>query len=474
MKMSAEIYNDADYIELTIKCLFRDKQVLQKAQDLGVKPEDFGTINIYNAYVEVALAIGEAPINPQLCLATLKPILKKHHILDADMPTVLAFWEFIYADVPINAGYVLDNFGDFVKTRRYQSIRADKLNSPEELIAEATKILGDIDLKDARGGIREFNPFEELVLIEHKESLLTGFPAVDMVARGLNYQEMGIILGHSGSGKTAVATYSAIQNAKQFRKVLYLSLEEPAENICSRVYSNIFRIAYTDLHKGSAIMQNDLREAFQNMSCRDKEALRNLKIHDLRDATPVTAKFIADYLDKLYENTGYHPDLVYIDQMDYMTSADKFDADWQKYAKVSFEVDDLSNHLIGGEHPFSVWLLHQAGGKMTRKFSNAEITGFKGILKPADMVLAIGRDSAQDSIVSIFSLKSRHAKNFQFDYLAELEFMNFEQQDRGAEDRIKEEDKDKRSRVTPSNFNNIPPRRTSLLPSATSGFHSSV
>lgn len=105
---------------------------------------------------------------------------------------------------------------------------------------------------------------------------------------------------------------------------------------------------------------------------------------------------------------------------------------------------------------------------MTRKFSNAEITGFKGILKPADMVLAIGRDSAQDKIVSIFSLKSRHAKNFQFDYLAELEFMNFEQQDNGAEDRAKEEEKDKR-RPLKSNYTNIPPK-ADMLPAAGTGF----
>jgi hypothetical protein len=473
--MNIDLYNNADYIELVIKCLFREKAVLQRAQELHVKPEDFGSISIYNAYVEVALTIGEAPINPQLCLASLKGILKKHYILEADMPSVIAFWDFIYSDsASNNPAYVLEHLADFIKTRRYQQLRADKLNTPEELVSEAEKLIGELAMKSSVGSIREFNPFEELVLIEHRESLLTGFPAVDMVARGLNYQEMGIILGHSGSGKTAMATYSAIQNAKQFRKVLYLSLEEPAENICSRVYSNIFRIPYTDLHKGNVMLQNELRDAFQTLGCRDREALQNLKIHDLRDASPVTAKFIANYLDKLYSETGYHPDLIYIDQMDYMTSSDKFDAEWQKYAKVSFEVDDLSNHLIGGTHPFSVWLLHQAGGKMTRKFSNAEITGFKGILKPADMVLAIGRDSAQDSIVSIFSLKSRHAKNFQFDYLAELEFMNFEQQDRGAEDRIKEEDKDKRARQPASNFNNIPQRRTSLLPSATSGFHSSI
>jgi hypothetical protein len=110
---------------------------------------------------------------------------------------------------------------------------------------------------------------------------------------------------------------------------------------------------------------------------------------------------------------------------------------------------------------------------MTRKFTNGEISGFKGIIKPADMCLAIGRDSSQDSVVSIFSLKSRHAKNFQFDFLAELEFMNFEQQDKGAEGRMAEEDKDKKkSKMTKSNFENIPSKAT-LLPSANSGFNSS-
>jgi hypothetical protein len=89
------------------------------------------------------------------------------------------------------------------------------------------------------------------------------------------------------------------------------------------------------------------------------------------------------------------------------------------------------------------------------------------------MVLAIGRDTPQDSIVSIFSIKSRHAKNFRFDYLAELEFMNFEYKEQGAEARTKEEDKDKKKKMSKSNFTNIAPK-ADLLPAAGTGFHSSV
>lgn len=465
----SETFNDADYIEATIQCFFRDKSTLQKALDLQVRPEDFGTINIYNAFVAAAISVGIAPISAKVCLAKVKAEFKNYNIIEADLPTVLAFWEFIYAAEIVEADYICRNLAQFVEFRRYQALKITK-----EVAEEAAKVTSDLGLRNNTGVIRQFDPFEEMVLVEHKESLMTGFPAVDTVARGLNYQEFGLILGHSGSGKTAMAAFSAVQNAKQFRKVLYLSLEEPAENICNRVYSNIFRIPYTDLHKGNVFAQQDLKAAWPNLLPRDREALRNLKIHDLRDATPLTARYIQNYLDKLYEDTGYHPDLVYIDQMDYLTSSEKYDSEWQKYGKVAFEVDDLCNHLIGGEHMFSVWLLHQASGKMTRKFSNAEVSGFKGILKPTDMALAIGRDSAQDSIVSIFSLKSRHAKNFQFDYLAELEFMNFEQQDRAAEDRAKEEEKDKKAvRQKGSNFTNIPPRAP-LLPAAGTGYHSSA
>jgi hypothetical protein len=387
------------------------------------------------------------------------------------MDTVMDFCEFVYNEEVLNSEYILKNFADFIKFRRYQTLKADKSATPELLVQEATKLVSDINLQDSAGVVRAFDPFENLVLVEHKESLMTGFPAVDAAARGLNYQEFGLILGHSGSGKTAMAVYSAIQNAKDNRKVLYLSLEEPAENICCRLYSNIFRIPYTDLHKGSVLMQHDLRESFQNMCERDKVALKNLKIHDLRDVTPITCGYIQNYLDKLYADTGYHPDLVYIDQLDYLTTSEKYDAEWQKYGKVSFEVDDLSNHLIGGKHMFSVWLLHQASGKMTKRFSNAEISGFKGVIKPTDMALAIGRDSSQDQTVSIFSLKSRHAKNFQFDYLAELEFMNFEQLDKAAQDRAEEEKKDKK-KLNKGNFENIP-RKAALLPPAGTGFMAS-
>lgn len=461
-------YNEAEYLELTIKCLYRDRNALQKALDLHLRPEDFGTINIYRAFVDTALRLKSAPINPQLCLLEMKNVFPKYNLKQEDKENIINFWEYVYAEEPLNSEYIISHMAEFLKFRRYQELKVENTNYPEELVSQAGKLVSEIELKDKAEHITVIKPFEELSIVEHQECFGTGFNSVDMVAKGLALQEYGLILGHSGSGKTAMAVFSAIQNAKRRKKVLYLSLEEPGKNIANRLYSNVFRLPYTDLHRGNVLTQDDLRGAFEKMGERDKAVLSNLQIHDLRSASPLTPRYIANYLDQLYEKTGYHPDIIYIDQLDYLEPNESTDqeARWQKYERASFQVDDLCNHLIGGEHKFAVWLLHQAGGKMSRRFTNAEVASCKGIIKPTDMVLAIGRDTPADAIVSIFSLKSRHGKNFQFDYFAELEFMNFEEHDGAALERTQVAEQEKPT--IKSSYRNIP-GRASLLPAPGTG-----
>lgn len=456
-------YNEAEYLELSIKCLFRDRNALQKALDLHMRPEDFGTINIYRAFVDTALRLKNAPINPQLCLLEMKNVFPKYNLRAEDKENIINFWEYVYTEEPLNSEYIISHMAEFLKFRRYQDLKVNETHSPEELVNQAGRLVSEIELKDKSEHISVIKPFEELSIVDHQECFGTGFNSVDMVAKGLALQEFGLILGHSGSGKTAMAVFSAIQNAKRRKKVLYLSLEEPAKNIANRLYSNVFRLPYTDLHRGNVLTQDDLRNAFNNMCERDKSVLKNLEIHDLRAASPLTPRYIANYLDQLYEKTGYHPDVIYIDQLDYLEPNDTADqeARWQKYERAAFHVKDLCDHLIGGEHKFAVWLLHQAGGKMARRFTNAEVASCKGIIKPTDMVLAIGRDTPADSVVSIFSIKSRHGKNFQFDYFAELEFMNFEEHDGAAAERTQVAEREKPS--VQSGYRNIPSRPT-LLP----------
>lgn len=256
-------------------------------------------------------------------------------------------------------------------------------------------------------------------------ALFTGFTHIDAATQGLGYQEFGLFIGHTGAGKTALAIYSAIQNARMGRKVLYLSLEEKTENLVKRIQSNIFRISYTLLHKGCESAREQLKTRLKNLTDREKFTLDNLKIHDLTGLQSPTADYLKNYLEGLYSKNGFHPDLVYIDQMEYLETNSKSQHEWERLKNIAFEIDKLSQHLIGNRYKFSIWLLHQASGKMSWKYSNDQISGFTGIIRPCDMAIAIGRKGTMDDIVKLFSLKVRHSRNFEFDYHADLQFMDF-------------------------------------------------
>ena len=262
---------------------------------------------------------------------------------------------------------------------------------------------------------------------------VTGFPAIDSVMAGLQPGSLGLLIGHTGGGKTAMAVYSAIQNALLGRNVWYLSLEESGDDILNRIYSNLFRVSYTDIKFGKNHAPTRLKKAFESRSEAAETVLRNLLVHDLSKNRP-TCDYLKRYFEDCFSRQSARPDVIYIDQMDYLNTVETFDSKWEKYEQVSKDVWRLATNL-SGKHKFSVWLLHQAKGKMRRTYTNDDISAFNGVMRPADVVLAIGRDSNLHQVASIFTLKSRHSPNLKFDYLTHFEFMDFEYYDHGAVER---------------------------------------
>ena len=444
--MAEELYNDPDFIELVIKNIIMCPDVYEKARALKVSEEDFGGIAVYRSFIKAAMDIGEAPVNSKLLTSKIKQAIKDGELPETQKELASEFIVWLYNEEPLNSKYVLDNLSSFVENRRYQRLTSEDSLTAKELAARAIEITQNVQMAEKSGNIIEYSPFENLVMPSTIEAFGTGFPTVDAVAYGISLQEFGMILGQSGSGKTSIATYMSLKNALNGRKVLYLSLEEPGKDICARLYANQFSIPYTDIHYNRNGAGMRLEEAFRNASQERIELLSRVKVHDLRDVTPVTARFIQNYIDGLYERTGWHPDLIMIDQLDYIDADGEYESAWQKCEKAAFELDNLCNHRIGGKHKFAMWLLHQVKGKLQKHFTADDIASFRGVIKPADMVLCIGKDGQRDNNVDIFSLKSRHAPNFRFPYTAELEYMNFSPMDNAAVMRLEQEAKDKAKR----------------------------
>jgi hypothetical protein len=434
--MNNNLYEDSDFIELVIKHIIRDVDVYQLAKQYKFTPEDVGGIEIYQGFVKIIFGFTDVPPSINLFLLKIKEAYITGILNKTQEKQILEFLYWIYNDQPLDSAYIQEHLPKMLKHRRMVALFQKKDSDFDTLATGLNELAFEFDAAKASSGEDNvFHPFLKPVFKTVKEAFSTGFIEIDAIAQGLSLGEYGVILGYSGTGKTAVATFSALQNALNGVKVLYVSLEEASENIANRFYANYFSINYSDLHHVKNGATAELQSKMSDLTPDDLDILKNLRIAPLKDKAPVTFSFLRNYLENLYKTENYVPDVIYIDQLDYISPATDTDEMWKKYEKLTFEADNFSHYKIGGEHRFALWVLHQASGKMRRTFSNSEISGYKGLWKTPDIVMGIGKDKPTDEIVTIFSLKTRHSKGFTLDYFADLAYMRFATVTKGGEAR---------------------------------------
>lgn len=437
---NTNIYDSADFLELVLKHVVRDNNVLNLAKQYKMVPDDVGGIEIYRGFLKIAMELENVPVSMDLFLIKIKEAYSQGVLRKEQETQILEFLYWMYNEQPLDSQYILQHFHGLLKHRRGSAILRDCGENIDKLEAQLGRLT--FDMGKSQTDNQEDSvvyPFLTPVFKTVRETFSTGFLEIDAVADGLGLGELGMIIGYSGTGKTAVAVHAAMVNALNGAKVLYLSLEESTVNISNRLYANYFSINYSDLHHVKNGASGELESKLKAMPPEEIETLKNIRLGPLKDKAPVTFGFLKNYLENIYQTEGYHPDIIYIDQLNYVIPTKESDAGWENYEKLTFEANLFASHLIGGKHKFAVWLLHQAGGKMRRQFSNAEISGFKGLIRTPTLVMGIGKETPQDSTVHLFSLKNRHSRTFAFDYFADLAYMRFAAMDKGGEARMSKE-----------------------------------
>lgn len=428
---------DSDFDEFVLLHLVRDNSFLKKAKELNMRADDMlsselAGIRLYSLIFEAVMDVGQAPVNRNLLNTLIKSKAKEGLV---ELPENLnELLDYFYTD-EVNSDYACSVLPEFIKTRRLTKVHDSNKRDPVKLLEELNKVAVDLSFSEAKSGVTVTSPFEELIVSEFKQGILTGFNEIDARLYGLSKQECGLVLGHSGSGKTMTATSIARFGALYGNKVLYLSLEEPSQNIIHRWYASQFDMSYTKLHYGLASQEPDNRQStkleleanFLEMDAGTKEMLKNLRVVDARVHTPITSDKIFALVEAEAEN-GFIADVVIVDQLDYVTPnrpLGKASMPWQEYERAAFDLDHMSNKLILNEHPFALWVVHQAKGQMKWEFGYDDIAGFKGIVKPFDVALGVGRHDKDHPYVNLFSLKVRHCAHFRQSYFADFEKMKF-------------------------------------------------
>lgn len=424
------ILDAAEFYELLLKHLIRDNPSLQRAKELGMVPDDFmatrdaGNI-IYRELAAIALDVGTAPIDLQLLKLKLKEKLESGAMPEQFITKAGDLIAWIY-NTEVVPDYFVEHMKSFIKRRREERIKLEHYEDTDRLIADLNKLAIKMDVSELHNKVEIVNPFSQLIVPDALNLIPTGFRKIDACLHGMSYGDFGLLLGFTGSGKTATATYMSEAEALLGYNAAVISAEDTMQNMVFRYYARRYRLDYSQIRKGSANLE--LTQMWRDDVTVSRTLLeKHLKIFPVKGMTPISNSQVKSMLQEEFDKTGWAPDVVYMDQMQFMKMNHEPKKDmptWEIQQQVAVECDEFSHDKIG-DKPFVYWVLHQLKGNVKLRLNREDIQGFKGIDQKADTVMVIGRDGPKGNDFLFQSLKSRHSPPFEIPYKGELEYMNF-------------------------------------------------
>ena len=430
----SEPLTDADFTELLIRHMILMPEVNSKAKHLKLVGDDMMLDDTYgnDLYKELINLINGVDVRP-IPAATLLDGLKRRFddgILDNGMKeNTLEFIEYVYDENRLlEPPEFFDNkISTFLKKRRAQKIIAQYKDDITTLTSELNKLNLDLVGDSSMSKPRIISPFSDIIYKTKTNMVGSGLSKLDeKLDGGLLLGEFALLIGFSGGGKTAVGTNMVGISAEMGRPSTYISCEEHEDMLSQRLYSRVFRIPYRQLRQGVANIQLESRFNEEMTTQKIKSLEENLCLMGLKGIdSPITPNLLYQLLLQYYEETGFVPQQVMLDQMQFVspdTTPRKNMAGWEIEGMVAAELDQLSHRQIGGKN-FVLWVQHQAKGKTKAYFTKDDIQGYKAVDNKADLVLGVGRLNEKADEINLFPLKVRHSAQFKITLKTEFEFM---------------------------------------------------
>lgn len=266
--------------------------------------------------------------------------------------------------------------------------------SAEELTELANKLVQGAAPRDKTNGLVAFGDMAdaELTAIELAPitgpGLFTGFSDLDRLLDGIQPQEIVILAGRPGMGKTILAMDIARHNAFKCNKVVaFFSLEMTRKQLFRRVVSSETRISNSRIKRGD--LTADEWKKITNRVGEVAEA--PLFIDDSKDTT--IAK-VANRCRQLKARTG-RIDAVFIDYLQIMTRARQNSGE-QEIAELS-----RGMKVLAGEMDCPIFLVCQLNRALAgRTVKVPELTDLRGsgsLEQDADTVIFVHRDDYYDA-----------------------------------------------------------------------------
>jgi hypothetical protein len=428
-----EPLSDGDFTELLIRHMIHCPAVFEKAKQLHVTGDDMVLDETYGnrVYKEIVNIINSVNVCPIDAMSIFNGLRRRFDdgILDSSIKgNTFEFLTYLFDDGrPLERPDFFDGkLTPFIKKRRAHKLIALYKDDLPLLTRELNKLNFDLNTDSEASRPRIVSPFSKLIYKIKTNLIGSGLSRIDEKIKGLLLGEFAIVVGFSGGGKTALGTNMVCNTAEMGTPSTYISCEEHEEELTQRFYAKAFRIRYDLLRCGMANYELETQFKADMYAAKVEKLSKNLCLIGMKGVGDITPEYLYQTLSRYYEEQGFVPQMVMLDQMQFIspsTDVAKSTQGWEIEKRVAAELDELSHRQIGGKS-FVLWVQHQAKGKLKPSFSREDIDGFKGIIHKPDLVLGVGRENNKSNMIHVFSLKCRHCADFTQILRTEFEYMN--------------------------------------------------
>jgi replicative DNA helicase len=242
-----------------------------------------------------------------------------------------------------------------------------------------------------------------------EEGIPTGISDLDklLYGGGVHPGWFCFVIGPSGSGKSILLQNITKHAVTERKKVWYISLEMPVEQLSRRFDSMFTGVTLRDL-KDSKCKLIDCMKA-------QKAIGGNLKITFFPRRTVNTNNLNA-YLECLRDNDNFIPDLIVVDYADEMLAINPTEQNWLNEKAIFTELTSWAQSI-----GIPVWTASQANGggyELQRKKLNLDMdnaSGSKSKGNPADVVATLvcldKNQEDQTGILQMFVAKNRDGES---------------------------------------------------------------
>ncbi len=214
----------------------------------------------------------------------------------------------------------------------------------------------------------------------------TNIKKLDRIITGLQLGELGLVMGTTSQGKSAMLTnlaYAALVNPIRKYKVAYFALEMPARQIAMRQDARWLRIDYNKFKNYDFTKKEKKRIKIKLRKAKKKHKGR-FEIFSFPLGKP-TINSIKDALEKSFDECGFRPDVILLDSPDHMQPTIKQDS-----VRLSHTVVYQECKALAEEDGYAVWASVHAGRDWAKKIATAEAAGESyDKTRIADLVLTL-------------------------------------------------------------------------------------